>query len=428
MGKKRKKKGKKKGLVPTDQGFMDTSWDAGWWQQNLKPKTSGANETVEACVSALAQTVAMCPAYHLQTQDDGEVKRLSGSYVERVLLNPNSYTSRSLFFTGLVRSTYFRGNGFAVTGRNANNAIDRLYLVDPGHINGVVDPESGEAFYWIGSVNGTFDPDQDAVYGGRNVLNLRIIPRHDEPLKGDTPITAAANSIAANSAITHHQSEFFENMGRPSGILSTPEILKAEQMNQLREAYNAQTQGKNSGKVPILGGGIKFEQMSLTSQDAQLVEAHSMTVENISRVFRVPLALINSMENSTLNNAESTMNWFLSSGLGFLLEHIELELNRLFSLPFNEKVNFDTTALLRSDRKTRMETLSIGTLGGILSPNEARKEEGKAPAVDGDEPRVQQQVVPLSAWNVPDPEPEPEPIIDVTAAFNKGYANARKAS
>ena len=98
----------------------------------------------------------------------------------------------------------------------------------------------------------------------------------------------------------------------------------------------------------------------------------------------------------------------------------------MFSLPFDQRVNFDTKALLRSDWKTQIETLGEGTLKGIYSPNEARKLMGLPPAKDGDEPRVQQQVVPLSAWDKepPAPEPEPEPEVDVAASFEKGFAGA----
>jgi hypothetical protein len=53
--------------------------------------------------------------------------------------------------------------------------------------------------------------------------------------------------------------------------------------------------------------------------------------------------------------------------------------------------------LLRSNQADRLDALTKGVQGGIYAPNEARQLEN-LPAVEfGDEPRVQQQVVPLSA-------------------------------
>ena len=46
--------------------------------------------------------------------------------------------------------------------------------------------------------------------------------------------------------------------------------------------------------------------------------------------------------------------------------------------------------------KDRIESLARGVQGGIFAPNEARNSEGLESVAFGDEPRVQQQVVPLS--------------------------------
>jgi HK97 family phage portal protein len=426
----RRNKPQEKNWVLTDQGLMNTGWDLGWWQQDLQPRTGGLNETVEACIATLAQTTAMCPVRHVETREDGEAVRMFGSLPERVLLNPNQYTTRTQFFNSIIRSMYFQGNGYAVATRNGNRSIESLHVLDPRCVNPVLDPESGDVYYWTSPDFGRgFNPDTDNVYPARDILHIRINTSAQDPLKGETPLTTAANSIAANSSITSHQASFFRNMSRPSGILSTDEKLSLEQMKQLRQALEEKTHQHNSGGVPILGNGLKFQQMSLTSQDAQMIEAFNMTVEDITRVFRVPLPLVNSMQNSTFNNAEALMGWFLASGLGFLIEHIELELNKLFSLPFSQNLNFETKALLRSDWKTQIETLGEGVLKGIYSPNEARGMIGLSPAKDGDEPRVQQQVVPLSAWDAkPEPAPEPEPVEeDVEAALSvgiaKGFAN-----
>jgi len=407
--------------VDTDQGFMDTNWDWGWWQQDLQPRRGGLNDTVEACVSALSQTVAMCPVHQFEMADDGEAVRRTGSNAEQVLLRPNEYTSRSQFFNSIIRSMYFSGDGYAVATRNNNGAINALYVMDPRNMNPVLDPESGELFYWASpNISNGYNPETDTIYMSRDVLHIRINVDPKNPLKGCTPITAAANSIAASSAITAHQAAFFNNMQRPSGVMSTPDKLTLEQMNQLSAAFAEKSKEQGSGRVPILGNGLTWQPMSLTSQDAQMVEAFGMTVQSISSVFRVPLPLINSMQGSTFNNAESMMSWFLASGLGFLLEHIELELDHLFGLSFKGHLNFETKALLRSDWKSQIETLSAGVLGGIYSPNEARAKIKLGPVEDGDEPRVQQQVVPLSAWDQSTPEPVPPVPDDVDAALSAG--------
>jgi hypothetical protein len=93
------------------------------------------------------------------------------------------------------------------------------------------------------------------------------------------------------------------------------------------------------------------------------------------------------------------MQSWIASGLGFCLNHIEEAFGLLFDLDGqpDEYVEFDTAALLRSAMKDRIDALARGVIGGIYAPNEARELEGLKSVPFGDEPRVQQQVVPLSA-------------------------------
>jgi hypothetical protein len=72
----------------------------------------------------------------------------------------------------------------------------------------------------------------------------------------------------------------------------------------------------------------------------------------------------------------------------------------------DEYVEFDTRALLRSAYKDRIEGLARGVQGGIFAPNEARRSEDLPDAVNGDKPRVQQQVVPLD-WGGFEFQPAP---------------------
>lgn len=412
---------KEKSLTHTmDDGWVDTGWDWGYWQQNRSIKNMGVNATVEACISALSQTTAMCPIYHLVEGADGAITRKNGSNAERVMRDPNPYNTRSLFMNNAIRSMYFTGNAYAVARRDDRGAVGELHLMDPRSTRAVMDAETGNVFYYVTPQhNQPFQSvsEEDRIFPARNVLHLRIHTGHD-PLKGETPLSAAAASVSANTAITGHQSKFFNNMSRPSGVLSTTEKLNKEQMVQLREAWERQSKGMDSGGIPILAGGLSWQGMSLSSQDAQMVEAFGMTIADISRAFRVPPPMVNDLTGATFNNSEQLNSWFLASGLGFLLEHIELELNKLFGLPFNERLNFDTRQLLRSDWKTRMEALSEGVLKGVYSPNEARAKEGLPPVAFGDEPRVQQQVVPLSAYDSSEPPPpEPEPTEEERAAI-----------
>lgn len=142
---------------------------------------------------------------------------------------------------------------------------------------------------------------------------------------------------------------------------------------------------------------------------------------DIARAFRVPLPLIGDLRNATYNNVEQLISSWLSTGLGFLLEHIELSFDKFFELPDNERVEFNAESLLRTDFAGRIEGITKGIQGGLYTPNEGRAKEGLSSVENGDKPYMQQQMVELG-YRPEQPEaelevvaPEPQPVDQETA-------------
>ena len=214
-----------------------------------------------------------------------------------------------------------------------------------------------------------------------------------------------------NVSLSGSQAAFFSQMSRPSGVLSTETVLNKDQLESLREAWYKQSQKVAQGHVPILSGGLKWQQLSISSQDAQLIEAQRLSIEEIARVYGVPLPVIGDMTSSTLNNVEQLISLWLSISLGSLLENIEQSFVKLFDLPANESVDLDVTGLLRTDFQARIDGLTKAIQGGLYSPNEARAREGLHAVENGDVPMVQQQMVELG-WKPEAPEQQALPEIE----------------
>lgn len=419
-----------------DGGWIPAGSPWNFWQtgQNSIPYAQ-ASAIVEACVSAYSQTAAMCPGDHWRRLPNGGRERVTNSALSRIVRRPNAYQSMSDFMLNAVRKLYAEGNTFALALRNDRYEIAEMHLMS-SHCAAIV-AEGGEIFYQLGGNEiierrfGNLKP-----VPARDVLHLRLqTPRH--PLKGETPLMAAAMDMAAGSALLQRQIDFFHNRAQPSFILTTEEKLTREQIKELREAWVAQTTGVNAGGTPILAWGTKPVQVSNTARDAQLAETMKASEERIALAFRVPLQVLG-IGNNTYATTESLMQSWIASGLGFCLNHVEEEFGRLFQLRGmpDEYLELDTRALLRSAFADRMDGLAKAVQGGIYSPDEARalEELGEVPGGHGKEPRVQRQVVPLS-WQEPVPEspvaPEPtavsEPVDDAAARSlsEKAMAYAR---
>jgi HK97 family phage portal protein len=237
----------------------------------------------------------------------------------------------------------------------------------------------------------------------RDVLHFRLHinrSRWPFPLIGETPLMSAMADVYTQAAMMDQQTGFYRNQARPSAVLATDLVLDKDQVQSLRDRWNEQTKQLQAGGTPILTAGLKVSPWGAQARDAQLAEMMKITEDHIALAYRVPMQILGlSREGSGYRSTEVLMQSWIATGLGFCLWHCESAFNVLFGLKGkpDEYIEFDTNVLLRSAQKDRLEALARGVQGGIYSPNEARGLEGLPKVKWGDEPRVQQQVVPLSA-------------------------------
>jgi len=400
-----------------------------FWQMGYSVKPYGESSAmVEACVSAYAQTIAMCPGDHWRATADGGRERVTGSPLARILKRPNDYQSISDLLLNLTRRLYEHGEAFAYAARGERGEIAELHLMRVGHAMVASD---GSIYYSLGG-----NEIAESRFGfsipvpARDVLHVRLhTPLH--PLRGVSPIVSTALDRAMAGAALNQQVAFYLNQARPSFMLETDEKLSAEQTAELRRAWDAQTQGENAGKTPILTWGLKAKPVATSAHDAQLAELLKLSDQNVALAFRMPLQILG-IGGTPFASTEALMSSWRASGLGFALNHIEEAIGLLFGLKGqpDEYLEFDTKALLRSNFKELIEGLAKSALSGIHSPDEARNEIGLpvVPGGVGAEPRVQQQVVPLSyGFDMKPPQPADNGSATVDPVDDEAKATAMRA-
>ena len=390
--------------LPVTGGWLPAGSPWNWWQEGTIPFTLGdasCSAMVEGCLSAYSQTVAMCPGDHWRSNDKDGRDRVANSALSRILRKPNAYQSPSDFMLNLTRCLYAEGNAYALALRNDRYEIDELHLMDPRMSYPQV-AQTGDVFYALGG-NSIIDRQvkEQLIVPQRDVLHVRLHTTHRRypyPIVGDTPLGAALQDIMLSDAITKQQIQFYMNQARPSAVLTTDLILDKDQVQFIRDRWDDQSKGLKAGGTPILTGGLKPAMLSAPSKDSELADLMKVPEEHIALAFRIPPGILG-IGGAGIGSTEALMMQWISSGLGFALNHIEDAYGLLFNLKGqpDEYLEFDTKALLRSAFKDRIAGLAQAVQGGIFSPNEARAEESLDAVKFGDEPRVQQQVVPLSA-------------------------------
>lgn len=402
-------------FLPESGGWLPAGSAWNFWQLGQDVQTSwGQSAMVEACVSAYSQTVAMCPGSHWQWAEATGRKRITTSALTRFLRKPNAYQSISDFMLNATRDLLKEGNCFALALRNERFEITEMHLMDAEGSSAQI-AQDGSVFYNL-SGNEVIERmiGKKLIVPARDVLHIRMhTPEHQ--LVGESPLVAAALQMAAGNAALREQVRFYSNAAKPSWLLSTDQVMTQEQATQLRQRWNEQAAGMNQGGVPILTAGLKAQQVGYSAKDSELVDILKLSDQAVASVFRIPLQVLGIGE-TPYASTEALMQSWRAGGLGFILNHIEEAFGLQFKLGGqpDEYLEFDTSALLRSAFKDRVEAWAAGTKGGIFDRNTARQDFELPHVEGGEEPWVQQQDVPLSvaaerAKNPPKPIPAPEP-------------------
>ena len=222
--------------------------------------------------------------------ETGAVSEVFTSAASRVLVRPNAYESGADLF-GRIADDWLDGEALVVALRNDRREIAELHLAPCGQWTPRIDPETRAVFYLIADdPSALFKPlslvalDSGAirVVPATDVLHLRwSTPRH--PLVGESALAAAGLAAGINVALSRSQLVFVQQMRRPSSVLSTDQTLDKTQMQSLRERFDEQAKGWQTGGLPILGWGLKLSSSNLAAIDASVIQSLRYSNEDIAR-------------------------------------------------------------------------------------------------------------------------------------------------
>lgn len=389
-------------------GYWHTIFDRwpGAWQQDaaveVNYNTVSSNWAVFSCVTLIASDIAKMPARVMQFSR--ALKVFEPTLLRPVLRKPNHYQTRIEFFKCWVFSLLLRGNTYILKQRDEKGFVVALYVLDPCKVTPLVDEEGG-VWYQLGEDNMSAIT-QTVIAPASEIIHDRLHTLW-HPLIGVSPIYACGIAAMQSAAIQENSAKFFQNMSRPSGMLTAPGAIAPETATRLKTAWDENFSGANIGKVAVLGDGLKYEAMTITATDAQLIEQLKFTGEMICATFHVPPYKLGLGQMPTVNNTAALNQQYYEQALQPIVENMELRLDEGLDLNTIFETWFDTWSLLRMDPATRLDSHNKAVGGGWLAPNEARREEDRPPVPGGDTPYLQHQNYGLAALAKRDAKEDP---------------------
>lgn len=370
---------------------------AGAWQRGIEHSVSDVltQSTVWSCLTLIASDVGKLGVRLIaQTANDIWVPTTNTAY-SSVLRKPNHYQNRIKFFESWVISKLSRGNTYILKARDGSQKVRKLFILDPTRVQVLISP-AGSVYYQLAPDNLSGLQASVTVPASEIIHDVGVPLYH--PLCGLPPIVASYLAASQSLNVQTHSAKFFQNNSKPGGVLSGPGRISQETADRIQAHWQANFGGEdNIGKVAVLGDGLEFKPMAVTAVDAQLVDQLKWTDEKICATFHVPPFMVGVGPMPTYDNIEKLNQQYYSQCLQALLESIELCLDEGLDLPSDIGVEFDLEALMRMDSATRMKNATEGVKGGVLAPNEARKQFNLPPVEGGAKPYLQQQNYSLEA-------------------------------
>ncbi len=351
----------------------------------VTPETALRVPTVYASVKVLAESIAQLPlVLYRRTPDGGKERATDHPLFEILHDQANDWTSAAEFRLFMQMQVLLHGNAFAFINRSGGRIVELIAIPSPA-VAVETDATTLEPSYRVARADGASE-----IYSRHDIFHLRTLGT--DPNAGLSPVMQAREAIGLAAAMEQHGARLFGNGARPSGVLKYGKMLTPDAAARLKASIeHAHGGGENSGRTMLLEDGIDFQPLQFSSVDLQFLELRRHQIAEIARVFRVPLHMLQELERTTHNNAESMGQQFLSLTVLPWLKLWEGAIRRALLTPEERGeyvVEFLADDLARADLESRFDAYAKAITNGILSPNEVRSSENRAPYAGGDQFRL----------------------------------------
>ena len=348
---------------------------------------------VWACIDRRATIVASLPFFAYKERDGEKTLARTSRLYALLKDSPNSRMTPFEFWRAMMVNYDLRGNAYARIDRDApadGQAIGEataLWPMPSDQVRAVV-LANGEMVYeyMIGG--------EIFVLPEENVLHLKNLGNGTIGLAKMTYMSSTTDEMAKAQ---ESSSKVFGNSGKPTAILMIDSALTPAQREGLRANYGELTSGSTS-RLAVLEANMKYQQLSLSPTDQQLLETRRYGVEEICRWFDVPAVLVNHPGVVQYGNHDIIEGIFYKLSIAPMLENIEQAFRKRVMTPRQRSsmvCEFQMDALLRGSATQRADMYAKGLQNGWITRAEVRQLEGWPKLAGTDFLTAQSNLLPL---------------------------------
>ena len=372
-----------------DYGSNDAMWSGGWGVQsatgiNINQSTAMACATVMACVRMLSFDMAKAIPGIFSEEDGQPRKEAKGHFLYDLLAEPNDWQTWPEFCSQMQMGLVLRGNAYAVIVRDGRGQPLYFVPINPDFC-ALWEAPDGELFYMVtraGLHQMAVLRHEPMLIPSRDIFHMKGLSSNG--LMGMSPISMNREAIGLALAQEQQAARWMGNGAKPSGILTTDQRLNTESYDRAKASWQAAQSGLvNSGKTAVLEMGLKWQPLSMTSQDMEFIASRRYQDEEIARMFRIPIPMVTEVGSSARTDPDVLAQHYVNYTISDYTAIWSSRFSKVFGLRSqNLRVGFDLSVLLQSDLAARIDMHRNAVMGGLETQNEGRAGIGLDP-MDG---------------------------------------------
>lgn len=325
--------------------------------------------------------------------------------------SPNPAMGRFMFMKTLVAKVILEGNGFVVIHRKLNGDPEWLELVN-GAVKMFVNNDL-TTYYEI--TNDVVDNEDVRTIQGEDMIHILNFSYNG--YIGVSTLTHAASTLGLAVSAESSATGYYSSGANMSGILSVEGKLTPEKAEGIKNSWAAafDLSTGTPGGIAVMEKGLNFIPVSISAQDAQLLETRKFNVQEIGRFFGVSPTKLFDDGSLTYSNVEALSLGFITDTIAPLDAKIESEFNRKLYRPserINTQLNLSIKELILNNADSKANYLSKMFATGGYTINELRAEigEGRFDDPNADKPMAQVNMQTIDRFGKPKVEAQPPKV------------------
>ena len=389
--------------------WTGTSSPVLWSQDNFK----NSSEQLKAyqgwtgdCVSLIAERIASIPLRLYNSKDELIDEHPFYDLLKHFNPDTTQFSGKELLSIYLDLT----GECYILMAKDGLGIPRELYFRQPDRMTPKV--KDGIIDHYIYLEGG-----KEVTYPREDILFFRY-PSPTNPVRGASPVQRKAYAYDTDKYNQIYQLNVFKNGVHLKQVLQSEKNIPPEQVKKILTLFDQTYGGVDKvGKTAALIGGMTLETVGVSNKDMEFMLLANWTMRQLASAYHTPPQKLSHPEQTNLANMKALdISWNRECILPRLVRIAEI-FNTFMILLYKEKglyCKFDNPVPADEEFLLKKRESNLKTF--VISPNEARIEDGLDEAEWGKVPLAPFSIAPLNTNKPVEPEPEPKPGKMVKAA------------